>query len=157
MNRDTIEEGKTYGKFAEAFLLTGGIGAILYPLVFYYVSYTMVDKRDEFLACIASSEVTAASKGEEHTDGVRTAIFYNLSMICLYLALHFALFQRPEDYRIFKAIGVAYAIIVCIEIVVALILFIHSRNFRTIQSRTGNDELSGGDVEDTDTVHSGTK
>ena len=45
-------------------------------------------------------------------------------MICLYLALHFALFQRPEDYRIFKAIGVAYAIIVCIEIVVALILFI---------------------------------
>ena len=52
MNRDTIESGKTGGKFAEAFLLTGGIGACLYPLVFYYVSYTMVDKRDEFLTCL---------------------------------------------------------------------------------------------------------
>ena len=45
-------------------------------------------------------------------------------MICLFLALHFALFQRPEDYRVFKALGVAYAIVVCIEIAVALILFI---------------------------------
>ena len=92
MNHDKIEEGPTKGKFAEAFLLTGGIGAILYPLVFYYISWTMVDKRDEFLKCIAAAELKAATDGEETTDGVRTAIFYNLLMIMLYLGLHFSLY-----------------------------------------------------------------
>jgi len=43
MNRDQIEVGKTGGKFSEAFMLTGGIGALLYPLVFYYVSYILID------------------------------------------------------------------------------------------------------------------
>ena len=124
MNRDQIEAGRTGGKFAEAFMLTGGIGAILFPFVFYYVSYTMVDKRDDFLKCIQQEEIAAASRGEEITDMVRTAIMYNMFMICLYLALHFTLFQRPEDYKTFKIVGYAYAIVVTVEIAVALILFI---------------------------------
>jgi len=53
MNRDQIEPGRNKGKFAEAFMLTGGIGAVLYPIVFYFVSYTMIAKRDEFIECVA--------------------------------------------------------------------------------------------------------
>lgn len=45
-------------------------------------------------------------------------------MICVFLALHFTLYSRPESYALFKAVGIAFAVIVCIEIAVSLILFI---------------------------------
>ena len=124
MNRDSIDAGKTKGKFAEAFLLTGGIGAIVYPLVFYWVSFTVIDSRFEYLSCIAEAEMKATLEGEETTDAVRDAVNYNLFMICLYLALHFALYMRPESYDTFKMLGIVFAVVVCLEIVVALILFI---------------------------------
>jgi hypothetical protein len=52
MNRDIIHPGKTYGKFAETFALMGGVGAILYPFVFYYVGYTAIIHRDDYLYCV---------------------------------------------------------------------------------------------------------
>ena len=105
-------------------MLTGGIGAILYPLVFYYVSYVLIDKRDEFLVCTYKEDLEAAAKGEETTDGIRTAILWNLFMICLFLALHFWLFQRPDEYETFKKLGVIFVIVCAIEIAAALVIFI---------------------------------
>ena len=105
-------------------MLTGGIGALLYPLVFYYVSYVLIDKRDEFLICTYKEDLEAAAKGEETTDGIRTAILWNLFMICLFLALHFVLYQRPEEYATFKAVGVIFVVACALEIAGALIIFI---------------------------------
>ena len=51
MNRDLIEPGKTGGKFAEALALWGGAGALLYPLVFWYVGYIAILERDDFYTC----------------------------------------------------------------------------------------------------------
>ena len=105
-------------------MLTGGIGALLYPLVFYYVSYVLIDKRDEFLICTYKEDMEAAAKGEETTDGIRTAILWNLFMICLFLALHFVLYQRPDEYATFKTVGVIFVIVCALEIAAALIIFI---------------------------------
>ena len=105
-------------------MLTGGIGALLYPLVFYYVSYVLIDKRDEFIICTYKEDMEAAAKGEETTDGIRTAILWNLFMICLFLALHFALYQRPDEYATFKTVGVIFVVVCALEIAAALIIFI---------------------------------
>ena len=105
-------------------MLTGGIGALLYPIVFYYVSYVLIDKRDEFIICVYKEDKEAAEKGEETTDGIRTAILWNLFMICLFLALHFALYQRPDEYSTFKALGPFFVVICALEIAAALIIFI---------------------------------
>ena len=58
MNRDTIEAGKTGGKWAECYALFGGVGAMVYPLVFYYVGFVGLDSRDEYFACVATSKKT---------------------------------------------------------------------------------------------------
>ena len=105
-------------------MLTGGIGALLYPLVFYYVSYVLINERDEFVVCVYQEEQEAAAKGEETTDGIRTAILWNLFMICLFLALHFALYQRPDEYSTFKTLGPIFVVVCTLEIAAALVIFI---------------------------------
>ena len=95
MNRDIIEPGKTKGKFAEAFALAGGVGAVLYPLIFYYVSYVLITYRDDYLYCTLTTAAEKKAKGEDYNEQVRRAIFFNLFMILVYLALHFTIYARP--------------------------------------------------------------
>ena len=51
MNRDEITPGKTLGKFSESFAIFGGVGAVLYPPAFFYVGYTTIIHRDDYLYC----------------------------------------------------------------------------------------------------------
>ena len=45
-------------------------------------------------------------------------------MICLFLALHFALYQRPDEYSTFKTLGPIFVVVCTLEIAAALVIFI---------------------------------
>ena len=117
MNRDLIEKGRTGGKWAESYALFGGLGAILYPFVFWYVAYAAVDERDDYHYCKFTK--IAAEPDVDHDDNLRFAMFWNSIMIVIYLGLHYTLFARPESYNRFKQIGYIFAVVCCLEIVFA--------------------------------------
>ena len=124
MNRDVIEPGRTKGKFAESFALWGGIGALLYPLVFWYIGYAAILERDDFFYCQATVIETSLLAKEEVTDWVRFTMAWNCVMIAIYLVLHFALFARPESTSSFHRVGVIFPIVLLLEIIFAVINFI---------------------------------
>ena len=114
MNRDLIEKGKTGGKWAESYALFGGVGAIIYPPVFWYVAYAAVDERDDYLYCKYTKK--EEEPDVEHDDYLRFAMFWNCVMMAIYLALHFTIYARPESYRQFKRIGYLFAIVISLEL-----------------------------------------
>jgi len=116
MNRDLIEQGKTWAKWAESLALVGGAGAIIYPLFFYYVAWTAIDGRDDFLVCSITEAARLDAKNEEFSDYVRNCIQINCIMMVVYLVLHFNLFARPDDDQTFRRLGVVYSVILAIEI-----------------------------------------
>lgn len=124
MNREYIEPGRTKQKLAETFALVGGFGAILYPLVFYYVGYTAILDRDDFLFCKVKEERAFKLKNESFSDNVRFTMTWNCFMITAFLVCHFMLFARPESIRTFHNFGLAFPIMLILEIVFALINFI---------------------------------
>ena len=124
MNRDYIEPGRTAQKFAEAFAITGGVGAVLYPLIFYYVGGVLLGGRDDFLYCTGVESQEKTVKGESFRNDVRTCINYNLFMMCLYLALHFILFSRPASNSFYNKIGKIFALVLVAEVPLSVINFI---------------------------------
>ena len=117
MNRDIIEKGKTGGKWAESYALFGGVGAIIYPPVFWYVAYAAVDERDDYLYCKYTKK--AEEPDVDHDDNLRFAMFWNCFMMAIYLALHFTLFARPESYQWFKRMGYLFAVVCSLELAFA--------------------------------------
>ena len=77
MNRDQITPGRTYEKWAESLAIFGGAGAIIYPPVFYYISYVIIDAKEEFYLCTFTKTAEAEAKGETVTDNIRSAIGVN--------------------------------------------------------------------------------
>ena len=124
MNRDLIEPGKTGCKFAEALALFGGVGALLYPLVFWYVGYISIFERDDFYTCNFKKIAEHKIKNEDYEDHIRSAMFYNCVMMAIYLGLHYTVFARPESYRTFKIVGYIFAVVLAIECIVGVINFI---------------------------------
>ena len=124
MNRDLIEPGKTGGKFAEALALMGGVGALLYPLIFYYVGYVSILERDDFYTCKFREEAEHKAKNEDYDDHIRSAMFYNCVMMAIYLGLHYTVFARPDSYRTFKIVGYVFAVVLAIECIVGIVNFI---------------------------------
>ena len=124
MNRDLIEPGKTGGKFAEALALWGGAGALLYPLVFWYVGYVAIIERDDFYTCKFKEIAEHKIKNEEYTDEIRSAMAYNCVMMAIYLALHYTVFARPDSYRTFKIVGYIYAVVLALECIGGVINFV---------------------------------
>ncbi len=74
MNRDSIEQGKNLGKWSESLALMGGVGAMIYPLFFYYVGWTAIDGRDDFLICTITTATIKDAAGEEFSNYVRTSL-----------------------------------------------------------------------------------
>ena len=124
MNRDLIEPGKTGGKFAEALALFGGVGALLYPLIFWYVGYISIIERDDFYTCKFKEAAEHKLKNEDYTDHIRSAMFYNCVMMAIYLGLHYTVFSRPDSYRTFKIVGYVFAVVLGIECIGGVINFI---------------------------------
>ena len=124
MNRDLIEPGKTGGKFAEALALFGGVGALLYPLVFWYVGYVSIIERDDFYTCKFKEIADHKVKNENYTDEIRSVIFYNCVMMAIYLGLHYTVFARPDSYRHFKIVGYIFAVVLAIECIVGVVNFV---------------------------------
>ena len=114
MNRDLIEKGKTGGKWAESYALFGGLGAIIYPPVFWYVAYAAIDERDDYLYCKYTKKEEEPDK--DHDDYLRFAMFWNCIMMVIFLALHFTLFARPDSYNTFKTVGYVFAIVCALEL-----------------------------------------
>jgi len=96
MNRDDIVAGKTGGKWAECYALFGGVGAMVYPLVFYYVGFVSLDSRDEYLLCVGTTKKLMEAKDEDYSEWVRFTMLWNCNMMSVYLVLHYLLFSRPE-------------------------------------------------------------
>ena len=126
MNRDIIEKGRTQGKWAESYALFGGVGAIIYPIMFWWLGWMIIDERDDHLTCIHYETKINESKGESSDDYLRQAMFFNAVMIVVYLAMHFTLFSRPEEYNTFKSLGIAFAVVLSLEVIFAAILLILS-------------------------------
>ena len=124
MNRDLIEPGKTGGKFAEALALMGGVGALLYPLIFYYVGYVSIIERDDFYTCNFREVAEHKARNEDYDDHIRSAMFYNCVMMAIYLGLHYTVFARPDSYRTFKIVGYVFAVVLAIECIVGIANFI---------------------------------
>lgn len=124
MNREIIEPGRSKTKLGETFAIIGGFGALLYPLVFYYVGAIAILDRNDFLECKAKEESAHKAKNESFSDNVRFTITWNCFMIIGYLVCHYNLFARPEDKSIFTNFSVAFPIMLIAEIVFALINFI---------------------------------
>jgi hypothetical protein len=95
MNRDTIEPGKNLGKWAESLALMGGVGAMIYPLFFWYVGWVAINGRDDFLLCTIKTAAIKDAAKEDFNDYVRASIQWNCIMMCIYLAFHFSVFVRP--------------------------------------------------------------
>ncbi len=74
MNRDSIEPGKNLGKWSESLALMGGVGAMLYPLIFYYVGWTAINGRDDFLICTITTSAIKDAAEEEFSNYVRSAL-----------------------------------------------------------------------------------
>ena len=117
MNRDSIEKGKTGGKWAESYALFGGIGAIIYPPVFWYVAYAAVDERDDYLYCKYTKKEEEPL--EDHDDYLRFAMFWNCVLMVIFLALHYTLFSRPDSYSTFKTVGYIFAVVCALEVAFA--------------------------------------
>ena len=124
MNRDLIEPGKTGGKFAEALALMGGVGALLYPLIFWYVGYVAILERDDFYYCKFKEIAEAKIRNEDYEDHIRSAMFYNCVMMAIFLGLHYTVFARPDSYRTFKIVGYVFAVVLAIECIVGVVNFI---------------------------------
>ena len=67
----------------------GGPGALIYPLIFYYQAYVVIQEKEHFIQCKVLETASAAMKGDEPTDLVRTVAGINSLMICLFLFLHY--------------------------------------------------------------------
>ena len=117
MNLDSIEKGKTGGKWAESYALFGGIGAIIFPPVFWYVAYAAVDERDDYLYCKYTKK--EEEPDEDHDDYLRFAMFWNCILMVIFLALHYTLFARPDSYSRFKTVGYIFAVVCALEIAFA--------------------------------------
>ena len=124
MNRDLIEPGKTGGKFAEALALWGGAGALLYPLVFWYVGYVAIIERDDFYTCKFREVAEHKIKNEDYSDEVRSVMAYNCTMMAIFLGLHYTVFARPDSYRTFKIVGYIFAVVLGIECIVGVAGFV---------------------------------
>ena len=124
MNRDLIEPGKTGGKFAEALALFGGVGALLYPLIFWYVGYVTIIERDDFYMCNFKEIAEHKIKDEDYFDEVRGVMSYNCIMMAVYLGLHYTIFARPDSYRTFKIVGYVFAVVLGIECIMAVMGFV---------------------------------
>lgn len=124
MNRDLIEPGKTGGKFAEALALWGGAGALVYPLVFWYVGYVAIIERDDFYTCKFREEAEHKIKNEDYSDEVRSVMAYNCTMMAIFLGLHYTVFARPDSYRTFKIVGYIFAVVLGIECIVGVAGFV---------------------------------
>ena len=124
MNRDLIEPGKTGGKFAEALAIWGGPGALLYPLLFWYVGYIAIMERDDFYKCNYTKIAEHTIKNEDYTDEVRSVMMYNCIMMAIFLGLHYTVFARPESYRTFKIVGYVFAVVLAIECIGAVVGFV---------------------------------
>ena len=124
MNRDNIEAGKTWGKWAESYALFGGVGAMIYPLVFYYLGWVAIDGRDDYLICRLTEKEKAKLAGEgEPTDWVRAVMFWNALMMCVYLCMHYVLYSRPDRQKTFERVGAFFAPVLILEIIFALVNF----------------------------------
>ena len=124
MNRDLIEPGKTGGKFAEALALWGGAGALVYPLVFWYVGYVAIIERDDFYTCKFREVAEHKIKNEDYSDEVRSVMAYNCTMMAIFLGLHYTVFARPDSYRTFKIVGYIFAVVLGIECIVGVAGFV---------------------------------
>ena len=124
MNRDIIEQGRSKKKMAETFALVGGIGAIIYPLIVYYVGSTAIFDRQDFLECRVKEELEHKAKKEDFSDNVRFTMSWNCFMIVVFLIFHFVLFTRPDSMKMMENMGMAFPIMLIAEIVFALINFI---------------------------------
>ena len=130
MNRDIIEPGRNRGKWAESFGLAGGCGALVYPLIFYYVGYVTIHDKEEFAKCTTEERIKLElenlqkNESKEITDQIRLAIQINLTMFCLFLLFHFIIFSRPESYRLFKRWGVVFSVVIAIQIFIGVATFI---------------------------------
>ena len=102
----------------------GGFGAILYPLVFYYVGYMAILDRDDFLTCKVIKKLEYEAKDESYSDNVRFTMTWNCVMMVVFLICHFSLFSRPDSIDTYQKLGVAFPIMLIAEIIFALINFI---------------------------------
>ena len=121
MNRDLITPGRTFEKWTESLALWGGVGAILYPPVFYYISSQIIDGKEEYYTCTLTKTLEAEDKGETVTDNVRGAIGINCVLMVIYLGLHFLIFSRPKSTARYHRSGVAFGVVLILEIIVALV------------------------------------
>ena len=99
----------------------GGVGAIIYPPIFYYNAYMSVVQKDDFLFCEFSSRDTKERADEDYSDNVRNAMLLNGVMMALYLLLHFYLFQRPETANAYKTLGIFYTIVLVLGLITSFI------------------------------------
>ena len=120
MNRDDITPGRTFEKWTESLALWGGVGAILYPPVFYYISSVLINGKEDFYTCTLTKTLEAEAKDETVTDGIRQAIGVNCILMVIYMGLHFLIFSRPVSTARYLRSGVAFGAVLVIEIFVAL-------------------------------------
>ena len=121
MNRDLIEKGRTGGKFSESFALFGGVGAIVYPIVFWWMGWMAIDERDDTLTCRFTKAAEHDLKGEDYDDYLRFAMFWNMAMMVVYLCLHYVIFARPESHTDFKKYGIVFAVVISLELIFAAV------------------------------------
>ena len=111
MNRDVIPKGPTREKWSESLAMFGGLGAFIFPPIFYYNAYKSVLEKPEFLTCRIETKLLKDAAGEDYNDDVRNAMTLNGIFMALYLLCHFYLFSRPETVNNFKRLGLAFTVI----------------------------------------------
>ena len=80
-----------------------------------------IDERDDFLSCRFTEVKIHEEKGESWDDYLRFAMFWNSVMMVVYLAMHYTLFSRPESVKTFKRCGIAFAVVLSLEVIFASI------------------------------------
>ena len=124
MNRERIEAGRNWQKYGECFVIGGGLGAIIYPLVYYFVAGVTVLSRDAFLKCVIESELAAQNAGKEKpTNSIRSAMFMGQVVMAAYLTVYFFLFAGVNMSRSYSTLSVVFSIILVAGVIVPIVMY----------------------------------
>ena len=124
MNRDVIPKGPTRVKWSESLALFGGMGAFIFPPIFYYNAYKSILEKPEYLQCRLIQIAEKEAAGEDYSDNVRNAVTLNGVFMAAYLLCHFYLFSRPESSHTFKNLGIAFSVIQVLGLIFSVVALI---------------------------------
>ena len=105
-------------------MIGGGVGALIYPIVFYVVTGVSILQRDSFLLCLVLEDERLKKQSgytEPLSNNVRTVMFSSLLLMASYITIYFFLFAGVNTSRNYPLLVILFTLLNVVGVIAPLV------------------------------------